>query len=358
MPNYKKILLGCTFAIGDVVMATSAAALLKKIYPGVHIAIIVKKLAEEIVINNPVIDEVISADYQQKKVATDYMKKIVKQLKSEKYDLYISLDGKFRPAFLATLAGIPVRIGPARMFGNNTRLPLLFTKIYPVGDFKTTHYTEILQSMIRQFSGSDFAAAPVLPPVLSENRDRITALLDKLPPKKYLIGFCAKTHPRKTWPAERFAQLMTALAEKYVAAFYTIGGASDREYNEQLLSQTTAPVANFCGQTSLVDLMALFEKTSVFISLDTAPMHIASAMDIPQVAIFGCTAPASVAPLSDKSLIVAADMACIPCIPMRIQVFPGISKHTGPKTCPEHTCMMQITVEQVLAAVTKQLDQI
>lgn len=355
MSTYNKILLGCTLAIGDVVMATSAADLLKKVYPTARISILVKKLAEEVVINNPVIDEVISADYQQKAAATGYMRQLVKHLKSEKYDLFISLDGKFRPALLATLAGIPIRIGPACMFGSNTRLPLLFTTIYPVGDFKTTHYTEVLQSMIRRLTGTQLTADPVLPGILPENHARAGALLDKLPTKKLLIGFCAKTNPRKTWPAQRFAQLMNALSEKYDAALYIIGGDYDRAYIDNLISQTNAPVANFCGMTSLVDFMALLTKTDVFVSLDTAPMHIASAMDIPLVAIFGSTAPASVAPLSSKAIVLAPELPCIPCIPRRVQVFPGISRQTGPKECPEQRCMDQITVEMVLAAISKQL---
>jgi len=357
MPNYNKILLGCTLAIGDVVMATSAAALLKKIYPAARISILVKKLAEEVVINNPVIDEVISASYQQKKASTAYMRQLVAHLKSQRYDLFISLDGKFRPAFLATLAGIPVRIGPTSMFGSNTRLPLLFTTIYPVGDFKTTHYTEVLQSMIRRLTGSQLAAAPVVPTILPENHARAAELLEKLPSKRYLIGFCAKTNPRKTWPAQRFAELMTILSKKYDAAMYIIGGDYDREYIDNLISKTPAPVANFCGQTGLVDMMALLTKTDVFVSLDTAPMHIASAMDIPLVAIFGSTAPASVAPLSAKATILAPDLPCIPCIPLRVQVFPGISRTTGPKTCPDQRCMAQITVDAVLAAIIAKLSK-
>ncbi|MDR3562957.1 MAG: lipopolysaccharide heptosyltransferase II [Negativicutes bacterium] len=355
MPNFRKILLGCTLAIGDVVMATSAAALLKKIYPEARISIIVKKLAEEVVINNPVIDEVISANYQQKKASFDYMRNLVKHLKSQQYDLFVSLDGKFRPALLATLAGIPVRIGPSSMFGSDTRLPLLFTTIYPVGDFKTTHYTEVLQSMVRRLTNSQLAAQPVLPCISPDNHAKAASLLERLPASRHLIGFCAKTNPRKTWPAQRFADLMTILSEKYDAAIYTIGGPYDQEYIDNLISLTTAPVANFCGQTSLVDLMALLTKTDVFVSLDTAPMHIASAMDIPLVAVFGSTAPASVAPLSAKAAILAPELPCIPCIPLRVQVFPGISRWTGPKTCPEQRCMNQITVDQVLAAITHKL---
>lgn len=354
--RYKNILVSCTLAIGDVVMATSAAALLKKIYPGVKITMLVKKLAEEMAVNNPVIDEVLSAEYRQKQAALGYMAEMVRYLKSQRFDLFVSLDGKVRPALLATLAGIPVRIGPKAMFGSNTDMPLLLTNRYAVGDFKTTHYSDALQDMICQFTGSSLEADPVLPFIAPENTARADELLNRLPEKKLLIGLCAKTNPRKTWPADSFVALLDRLATEYDAAFYVVGGGYDRDYNDDLIRRTRATVTNFCGDTSLVDFMAILAKTDVFISLDTAPMHIASAMDVPLVAIFGCTAPKSVAPLSKKAIILAPDLPCVPCIPLRVQVYPGISRWTGPKTCPhDHACMKAVTVENVAEAVKKQL---
>lgn len=356
MATYSNILLSCTLAIGDVVMATSAAALLKKIYPATRITIIVKKLAEEMAINNPLFDDVISADYKQKQAATDYMLQLVKYMKDKRYDLFVSLDGKFRPALLAALAKIPVRVGPSAMFGSNTRLPLLFTKTITVGDFKSTHYTEALQHMIRSITGSQLSALPVLPPITPANRAKAAKLLEGLPPGKFTIGLCAKTNPRKTWPQERFTELIEKIHREYDASFYIIGGGYDREYINSLLAQTKVPVANYCGETSLLDFMAMLTQTDLFISLDTAPMHIASAMDIPMVAIFGCTAPASVAPLSPNAVVVVPpSLPCIPCIPLRVTVFPGIMKRTGPKECPEHTCMQLISVDQVFAAVIEKL---
>ena len=357
--RYQNILVSCTLAIGDVVMATSAVALLKKIYPGARITMLVKKLAEEMALNNPVIDEVLSAEYRQKQAAIGYMAEMVRHIKHRDYDLFVSLDGKFRPALLASLAGIPVRIGPKAMFGSNTNMPLLFTHRFGVGDFKTTHYCDALRDMIRQFAGSTLSADPVLPIIMPENKAKAEELLQRLPKSRYLIGLCAKTNPRKTWPPDSFVALLDRLAAEYDAAFYVVGGGYDREYNEAIIRRTQAQVANLCGDTSLVDFMALLTKTDLFMSLDTAPMHIASAMNVPMVAIFGCTAPQSVAPLSKKAVILAPDLPCIPCIPLRVQVYPGISKQTGPKECPhDHACMRAITVDVVAEAVKKQLELI
>lgn len=351
----RRILLSCTLAIGDVVMATAAAALLKKIYPGIRISFMVKRLAEEIVQNNPVIDEVIAPAYEQKKLSPRVMAALVKQLKNENFDFFISLDGKPRPALLAWLAGIPVRVGPSRIFGSSTKLPLIFTETIPVSDFRTTHYIDVLHELIGKFTGSDIKAEPVLPLLTPADEDGVDRLLAGLGRHDYTIGLCVKSNPLKTWPKERFAELIRRLATEYEAGFYIIGGWYDKEYVDDLIAQAGVPVANFCGQTNLPQLIGLLGKTDAFISLDTAPMHIASVLDTPMVAIFGPTAVVSVAPLSPKAIILApgSQLQCIPCIPNRVQIFPGVQKRIAASSCQEHACMGEITVDMAQAAADK-----
>lgn len=356
MHEYQKILLSCTFAIGDVVMATSAAALLKKIYPHAKISMMVKPLAEQMVINNPVIDEVIAPRYEQKKASFGKMLELLALLKKRKYDLFVSLDGKLRPALVAALAGIPVRVGPASMFGSNTKMPLLITDIVNVGDFRETHYTEALRRLIEYTTGSHEQALPVLPRVTTENQQKAQRLIATLPDYQQLIGLCVKTNPLKTWPLQKFVQLIDKLAQTYPqAVFYIIGEQHDDEYVKKIVAQTQTKVANFAGQTQLMDFVALLKMTDLFITLDTAPMHIASAADVPLVAIFGCTAPKSVAPLSEKAIVLAPTLDCIPCIPNRIAIYPGISKRIAPSSCSHQRCMELVTVEEVFNAVVKQM---
>lgn len=342
---HHRILLSCTLAIGDVVMATSVAALLKKIYPGVHISFMVKRLAEEIVYNNPVIDEVIAPDYEQKKLSARLMLQLVRDIKSKRFDLFVSLDGKPRPALLAWLAGIPVRVGPTRLFGSNTRLPGVFTRNIPVGDFRTTHYIDSLQEMIHTYTGSDLTASPVLPEVSAVDAETAAGLLGGLAGRELVIGLCVKSNPLKTWPPDRFAELIRRLDAEYDAAFFVIGGRYDKEYADDVIARSGVAAANFCGRTSLPQLIALLRRTELFITLDSAPMHIASVLEIPTVAIFGPTVVASVAPLSPKAIVLAPRLPCIPCIPNRVQIFPGVQKRIAASTCPEHACMLQITVD-------------
>lgn len=357
--QFENILLSCTLAIGDVVMATSAAALLKKIYPGVTISLIVKQLAEEIARNNPVIDQVIAPAYAQKKVSPGVMAKLVGELRRERFDLFISLDGKPRSALLAWLAGIPVRVGPTRVFGSNTKLPLVFTDNIPVSDFRTTHYIDILHELIGHFAVSNLAAEPVLPRVSAADAAVVDNLLAELGRHRYTIGLCAKSNPLKTWPQERFAELIGRLAAKYEAGFYIIGGWYDKEYVDDLIARSGASVANYCGRTTLPQLIGLLAKTDAFISLDTAPMHIASVLDTPTVAIFGPTVVASVAPRSPQATILAPEPnpPCFPCIPNRVQIFPGIQKRIAASSCQAHTCMDRVTVDMAAAAVDKLLNR-
>ena len=163
------------------------------------------------------------------------------------------------------------------------------------------------------------------------------------------------SNPLKTWPQDRFAELIRRLAAKYDAAFYIIGGWYDKEYADEVIALAGVSVANYCGRTNLPQLMALLKKTDLFVTLDSAPMHIASVLDIPTVAIFGPVVVASVAPRSPQAVILAPDLPCIPCIPNRVQVLPGIQKRIAPSICREHACMAQITVDMAEKAADRAL---
>ena len=120
--EYRNILVNALVNLGDVVLTTSAIALLKQAYPKAKITMLARPVVRQAVENNPVIDEVIIFDYKAKQNSFHKMMDMVKTIKSHHFDLSVSFDRKLRPALLCWLAGIPVRIGPDRVFDDKPSL--------------------------------------------------------------------------------------------------------------------------------------------------------------------------------------------------------------------------------------------
>jgi ADP-heptose:LPS heptosyltransferase len=211
-----------------------------------------------------------------------------------------------------------------------------------VHDIVNTHQAENYQTIIRGFINNQKQSFPVISKPLPANEDKVQAMLASLPRHKYHIALCVKgTFALKNWPKEKFAKLIDKLAVQYDAAFFIIGTPEDKEYADEVIARTTIPVANFCGRTSLLDLVAVFEKTDLFVTVDTGAMHIAATTEVPIVAIFGCTSPRRWHPLSKKAAVLSKDLECCPC-----------SK--AEDACPEHKCV-DIAVDEVFYEVSKKL---
>jgi lipopolysaccharide heptosyltransferase II len=345
MAVYRNILVHCLINIGDVVMATSVLALLKKIYPTAKITMMVKPAAAPIVQNNPVVDEVIIFDYTPKKTSLKKMFHFLQLIRSRKFDLSISLDGKSRPAYLTFLAGIPRRVGPSGIFGGKSKALKIFTDVIETPNYLEVHQTQVLQSIVRGFTGFNGTAVPVMARIMPENKAVATKLLAELGPEKIKVALCVKgTFPLKDWPPARFSQLVDKLAGQYDAAFFIIGTPADKVYADTVIAQAATSIANFCGRTSLIDLAALLTASNLFITVDTGAMHIGATTGVPLVALYGCTTPINVAPCSDKATIIAHKFPCNPC-------------HYPAAGCPyKFRCMDSIAVEEVFQAASDKLN--
>jgi len=146
----------------------------------------------------------------------------------------------------------------------------------------------------------------------------------------------------KQWPLRHMAALCTELARKKMRILLT-GTESDAAAAEVLLAAVRqAKPINACGKTSVNQLACLIKRCSVFISADSAPLHIAAAMKTPFVALFGPTDPRRhLAPAKNYAMI-RKGLPCSPC-------YEPSCKHT--------TCMESITPEEVLAAVERLLKE-
>jgi heptosyltransferase-2 len=355
MRKQKNILLTCTVNLGDVVLATSAAALIKQQVPGCRVSILVKAGIGEILQNHPMIDEILVLNNKAKSKSWGQMWQFVKEIRKRQFDMSIALDRKLRPAILTMLAGIPLRVGPDRVFDyKSSRVTMLYNCIVKTpADFLHTHQAEIFQSIVRGALGIDGKARPVLGAIEPVSLDKAKKMLAVFPTGKCKIALCIRgTYSLRNWPIEKFALLIDRLQTKYDAAFYIVGAPEDKEYADSVCKQTTAQVMNFCGRTSLKELTALLQCSDVFITIDTGSMHIAAAMDVATVGIFRCATQWRWAPFSENAKVVTGNTACQ--LVDRPEACPM-------QPCPNlenlslYPCVADIQIEQIEEAVAELL---
>jgi lipopolysaccharide heptosyltransferase II len=140
----------------------------------------------------------------------------------------------------------------------------------------------------------------------------------------------------KRWPAEKFAELITKMSCPSILA----GSGGDRDIAHDILTQSGGHALDLCGRTSLKELAALIEGARAVISNDSGPMHIAAALGVPTVALFGPTDPEKTGPYgwkSDRRLkVIRTEADCSPC---------------RNRECGDFRCMESITVDAVHGAV-------
>lgn len=349
MKQYNNILVNALVNLGDVVLTTSAIALLKKAYPNAKVTMLCKGVVRQAVENNPIIDEVMVFDYKAKHNSLGKMLDMVKEIKRHNFDLSISFDRKLRPAILCFLAGIPTRVGADRIFDDKpSKVTWLYTDTIKIKhDIVNTLQAETYQEIVRGFTGLNGHEVPVFANLTKKNHEKAEMLLSRLPKSDKVIALCVKgTFGLKTWPKEYFATVVNELNQKYNAAFFVVGAPGDRAYSDEVIKEIGLPVENFCGDTSLTDLAALISKVDLFVTVDTGATHIAATTGVKMVTMYGCTSPKRWHPFNKNARVMSYDPECCPC-------------SYGENECPylpKPKCLYEVTPNKVLEACLEVMD--
>ncbi|MBQ4495785.1 MAG: glycosyltransferase family 9 protein [Selenomonadaceae bacterium] len=340
---FRNILVNALVNLGDVVLTTSALALIKKNFPQTRITMLVKPVVKDAVIDNPVVDDVIVLDYKAKENSIAKMRELIKEVRRRKFDLAISFDRKLRPALITFFARIPRRVVPSKVFDDNkSSVTMFYTEVVEIThDLNQTLQAETYQEIVRKFFKIEGHAEPVFPKKISPVADE---LLARLPPARFKIALCVKgTFPLKTWSKEYFAEVIRELRKDYDAAFFIVGAPNDRDYAEEVIKEIGGGVENFCGETSLTDLAELFRRADLFITVDTGATHIAATTGIKMVTMYGCTSPDRWHPINPNAVVLTSREPCCPCT----------CKAEECPTYPKPACLANVTPAQVLDAAKK-----
>lgn len=328
----KKILIIQTAFIGDVILATGLIEKLKQNFQDAEIDMLVRKGNESLLQNNPHLRNLLIWDKKTRKIRNLY--RILREIRRNKYDIVVNVHRFASSGFLTGFSGAKERIG----FIKNP-LAWLFTKKieHNIGH---GHEIDRNQALVAHLMPEDrgLACKPRLYPA-STDFDRVRQWSLNKP---YITISPASVWFTKQFPVEKWVEFIGRIPEGY--CLYLLGGLSDKNLVNSIIEKSNSnkiEIKNLCGELSFLQSAALMSEAEMNFVNDSAPLHMASAMNAPVTAIFCSTVPEfGFTPLSDRSTIVEVEekFACRPC---------GLH---GKRECPEghFKCGMDITVERLL----------
>jgi heptosyltransferase-2 len=147
----------------------------------------------------------------------------------------------------------------------------------------------------------------------------------------------------KCWLPERFAAVADGLVDEFGADVILFGTSSEIEICRQIAERMRHRPVSFAGQTRMDELPALFSRCQLFLGNDSGAMHVAAAVGLPVVAVFGSTDPEGTSPVTAKQILVRHAVSCSPCFL---------------RECPiDHRCMTRVSVEDVRRAAVKMIEE-
>lgn len=340
----RKIAIFQTSFIGDSVLTTPLVKKTAKLFPDSKIVVITRPQTDEIFRPMKEVSEVILNDKKGwNKLAGIW--KTAQAIKKAGVDIILVPHRSFRSALIAWLSGVPVRIGFTSSEGW-----FLYTKTVPFSWM--IHDAERNLSLLQGIVKEKFTAEKLnmrYTPSAEENVARL--MKDFNLEGKTLVGIHAgSAWPTKCWPMDYFVKLISRLqTEMGVQVVLVGGGKKDADLGEKICQLSEGHAANLCGKTSLSDLMALMEHFKLFITNDSGPMHIATAFDVPTLAIFGpTTRELGFFPYGEGHRVLEVEN--LPCRPCALH---------GGKKCPlgHFKCMRDILPERAFENAKEMLEK-
>jgi lipopolysaccharide heptosyltransferase I len=331
--HHGRILLIKPSSLGDIVHTLPVVSAIKAQWPGVHLTWVVKRRWAELVCRVDGVDRVWPVD--------DGAVNWVKQgwaLRAERFDLAVDLQGLFRSGAVAWLSGVPLRIG----FANGREgSPWFYTTRVPVPALEmhaVDRYLLVAGAMGARLQGSPQFRFNVL----DEDRTIVRNILSEQGisvDQPWVAMNVSARWPTKRWPLSAFAAVLDRLHGEGRGPVVVIGSAEDRSDAEALRAVTTTPFIDLAGAVPLGCLPALLSKAAAMITNDSGPMHIAAAVGVPVVALFGPTSEVRTGPYGAGHRVLTSSVPCRPC-------FSRVCHNSAPLEC-----LRLVQPDQVLDAV-------
>jgi len=311
-----KILIRATNWVGDAILATPALRAVRAKFPDAEISIVARPYVADIYRGQGVADSLITYDVAGAHAGWRGREGLAAELRGGNYDVALLLQNAFDAAWLAWRAKIPRRIGYARdgrsaLLTDAVRVP----RAGEIPAHEKFYYLELLRRVgwIEELPDEKFIQLKVSAEQQAAAEQKLQAAGSGGRTPRIAVGAGASYGSAKCWPPERFA------------------------VTEAIAAKLRRAAISLAGQTTIAELPALLSRCQIFLGNDSGAMHVAAAVGLPVVAVFGPTDPFGTAPVTPRCAIVQEKPYCSPCFLRR---------------CPtDHRCMTAVSAGAVVRAL-------
>lgn len=312
------VLLG---AIGDVTRALPLLERLRRGYPHARIAWAVEPAAAPLLQHHPALDDLLVFD---RPGGAPAFARFLRQVRAQQPDLTLDLQRHLKSGIISRASGAPVRLGFHRRNGREGNWLFNTHSVDPL-----PHFSPKLRQFLAFADWLGIASAPVtfglqLTAAEEQHVNELLAGVDA----PFVVAFVGSSCESRLWFVDRTAAVLDALAAQGFSAVL-IGGGTDVDFAAAVARGSQAPVVNLAGRTTLRDLIGIFRRARAAFGPDSGPMHIAAAVGIPVISLWGATAPARSAPWGSESSVLVGAAPCSPCYLKRCPIGRLCMEHIG-----------------------------
>ena len=336
------ILIRATNWIGDAVMSLPALRVIRGQFPDARISVLAKPWVADLYEGERSIDRVILLEAASGPRDWAAKWKLVRRLRREPFDLAVLLPNSFESAAVVWLAGIKRIVGYARDGRSLLLNPAVASPAKgEVPRHERFYYLELLRRA--GLIDSIPEVAEIRLDAIPAARCRGEELFQRFGVKQPVIGVSpgAAYGSAKRWLPERFGEAAARLTAEVDGSVAVFGSAAERAMCDEVAR--IAHGRNFAGKTTLREFIDMTAACRVFLTNDSGAMHVASALGVPSVTVFGPTDETATGPLGSTSVLVREPVDCAPCLL---------------RECPiDHRCMTRVTADRVVLAAESLLKQ-
>lgn len=340
-----KIVIRATNWVGDAILALPALRQVRANFPEAEIAIVARPYVADLYRDQAICEELIAYDANGEHRGWRGRERLASEIRRKRFDVALLLQNAFDAAWLAWRAGVPERIGYAR----DGRGLLLTKAIAPPRDgeipaHEKFYYLELLRraGWIEDLPDHALIRLEVPEEAKRKAAEKLRKAGASPGATRVAIGAGASYGSAKCWPPERFAEWANWVQTGSQAEIILFGTAAEVSVSEAIAAKMKRRPVDLTGETTIAELPALLSQCHLFLGNDSGAMHVAAAVGLPVVAVFGPTDPNGTAPVTPRKSIVQEKPYCSPCFLRR---------------CPtDHRCMKGVTAETVEAASREWLE--
>lgn len=325
----KKILMRGPNWVGDAVLAIPAMKAVREKYPEAEITLLVRPWVAGVFTAAPFIDKVWS---EPRPAGIGDWLRISRSIREKRFDLALLFPNSFESAAMMFLGRVPQRVG----YATDGRSMLLTKSVRPSTEKRhQVHYYLDLAGLVSATTRPSIEIEAT--PEEKSNARRLLASSGIAADRRFLVlNPGAAYGSAKRWGEDRFAEAGDTLAAEWGTDVAIIGSETERSIAERIRDLMRSRVVVLNGKTSLETLIGVIAESSLVLTNDSGPMHIAAALGVPTVAVFGATDHVATGPYGARTTIVRESVDCSPCML---------------RECPiDHRCMTRVSASAVARA--------